>query len=411
MKWVFNNIFMPIANRLENSAIGRSLGGHPQMKYDVVKVAWTQHYRNHYYDLLKESKKKNIPFVDNFEHEKEWAAFSRLSIPAQYRANKKNLNRQVNSLFEFIAKEDPRGTNPYPPIPLESEVKRFKQLSKNAKEKLDDRLAEEVYKEGPKIAHPDGFHLQIKKSKADHPDSGFGVFVEGDCPPGTLVGIYPGSLYTNSEFHDAGMTERMYENEYLVARYDDIIIDGRDWPLRSYEAHVNLSLLDLAGGQQSHDALRKFRNPFAIGNFINHPPSGTKPNVLLYNYEFLLEEENEDFLPKELRPFIPNEMNRKYVRKFDRDLYYIDGKNIPTVIAVALRHLKNEELFLDYRLNPVKSKTPEWYTHPNIEESYRRSLEPMPQGLIEELKKEEEEWKKSRDASLAAKENNQLKKE
>jgi hypothetical protein len=32
--------------------------------------------------------------------------------------------------------------------------------------------------------------------------------------------------------------------------------------------------------------LLKFRNPFAIANYLNHPPKGGQPNVFCHGYDF-----------------------------------------------------------------------------------------------------------------------------
>lgn len=66
----------------------------------------------------------------------------------------------------------------------------------------------ESYTPGEVISHPDGFTLQIRvcwlldsrlvnlqKSRVDHPESGYGVWVEGRIIPGTVIALYPGVVY------------------------------------------------------------------------------------------------------------------------------------------------------------------------------------------------------------------------
>lgn len=44
---------------------------------------------------------------------------------------------------------------------------------------------------------------------------------------------------------------------------------------------------------------------------------------------------------------------------------------MPSAVIVALRTLKDEELYLNYRFNP-SLPYPDWYEQPDIEEAKRR---------------------------------------
>merc|ERR1712137_724680 len=98
--------------------------------------------------------------------------------------------------------------------------------------------------------------------------------------------------------------------------------------------------------------LKKFRNPFAIGNYINHPPKDTPSNVLSYAYNFDLKT-----FPEHLKPYIP------YRFAEPPKWYYGDSISGRSVALVAAKPVEEgEELFLDYRYNPA-FPYPEWY-HP-----------------------------------------------
>jgi hypothetical protein len=47
-------------------------------------------------------------------------------------------------------------------------------MSEVAKLLLDEELSRQVYKEGTMLSHPGGFKFQIRKSRIDHPKSGYG---------------------------------------------------------------------------------------------------------------------------------------------------------------------------------------------------------------------------------------------
>ena len=117
-------------------------------------------------------------------------------------------------------------------------------------------------------------------------------------------------------------------------------------------------------------------------------PAGIKPNVYACPIDFTSP------LPDELRPLLPNVRyaaaetlligtgGRRGGRTF-QDMVrasladMASSENSSTGVAlrglalVAMRELREEELYLDYRLNPLK-KYPAWYTPVDEEESRRR---------------------------------------
>merc|ERR1712130_320165 len=75
------------------------------------------------------------------------------------------------------------------------------------------------------LVHPEGFTLQIKYSSIDHPSAGFGVFVtQGQIVPGTVLGLYPGTIITPESFK---MLNK--ESEYMMTGYDGIVVDAYGW--------------------------------------------------------------------------------------------------------------------------------------------------------------------------------------
>ncbi len=103
--------------------------------------------------------------------------------------------------------------------------------------------------------------------------------------------------------------------------------------------------------------MERFRNPFAIGSFVNHPPPGTAPNVLAVPYAFGVADR-----------FVPHEVASR-----SRPLHMLDDfrETVPTLVLIAGRNVEDEELYLNYRLNPALPY-PDWYHQPFPEEAARR---------------------------------------
>jgi hypothetical protein len=98
-----------------------------------------------------------------------------------------------------------------------------------------------------------------------------------------VVAFYPGTAYFPYD-----LTEKVLDgNDYLIARYDSTVIDGRSWD-RRYALFMKRAqhLAFSAGTKINEDELRKFKNPFGIANYINHPPKGQQANVMVYSYDF-----------------------------------------------------------------------------------------------------------------------------
>ncbi|KAL4517192.1 hypothetical protein Ndes2437B_g06799 [Nannochloris sp. 'desiccata'] len=160
------------------------------------------------------------------------------------------------------------------------------------------------------------------------------------------------------------------------------------------------------------------RNPLALAHYANHPPAGTPPNVMVAAVDWrprstnLIKEkeitktttittmENQEELSCgwELRAYVPTvdfcsttsttatsstarEFGAGRKTKLDKNPSvekietHLPRRNdaAPCVALVALRNLENEELFLNYRLNPnAPGGLPDWYVPVDVEEDTRR---------------------------------------
>lgn len=86
---------------------------------------------------------------------------------------------QLNEMFKYL--EENGAQSPYPP---NSEFRNrepddlgidISTVDPKVKEELRKQWNEYVYTPGTPIRHPGGFRLQIRKSKIDHPESGYGM--------------------------------------------------------------------------------------------------------------------------------------------------------------------------------------------------------------------------------------------
>ncbi|KAG7393593.1 hypothetical protein PHYPSEUDO_007430 [Phytophthora pseudosyringae] len=163
-----------------------------------------------------------------------------------------------------------------------------------------------------------GFALNVEESSVL--GAGEGVKLRGAASIGSLVKHYLSELSNNP---------------FARARFDSVIIDAK---------------------KESS----KPRNPLAVAHKINHPPSGTPPNVLGFAFEFPPE---EPFTTKEYDELIPN----SFVQEPSR-LSMIGKRAIVHGLAfVATADIANEEeLFLNYRYNPNRP-LPEWYTSVDVD--------------------------------------------
>jgi len=152
----------------------------------------------------------------------------------------------------------------------------------------------------------------------------------------------------------------------MYGRYDGVVIDGRDWERKAFVARRLVRRLQSVGQSiKEEKQLLTFRNPFGIAQYINHPPPGVKPNVMCFGYEF------PDCFPEELKPYIPHVHAKK------PNIFFQTMVNcyMRSIVCLTTRHVKDEELFLNYRYNPV-NPYPDWYEQPDLEEAKRRWQKP-----------------------------------
>ncbi|CAD7697430.1 unnamed protein product [Ostreobium quekettii] len=152
-------------------------------------------------------------------------------------------------------------------------------------------------------------------------------------------------------------------NPYLFARFDGAVIDAKPW------GHGQLSLEHAFPEAPQTEAERDLErlqgcHPLAMGHFANHPGKGMRPNVMVAPLDL-------SFSPtmpnkhRRLRAYIPN------LTFYERGTEPRVSDDIMGAVLIALRDLRDEEVFLNYRLTPHVSR-PEWYEPVDVEEEWRR---------------------------------------
>lgn len=183
------------------------------------------------------------------------------------------------------------------------------------------------------------FHFSLNKSFSQ--THAQGVFLDyGQIKnAGQLVAIYPGTIYRRN--FDPLLLPSI-RNTFLLARKDDLIIDGRDKGLsRSIylSCHARNPVYDTTWIFKD---ISLHKNPLALGHYINHFPSNGLPNVTYYEFDFHFNHNQYDFYR-----FVPN------VRYADMDENQ-DEKGMPSAVLISLRPIQQgEELFSCY-LNVIQ---------------------------------------------------------
>jgi len=215
--------------------------------------------------------------------------------------------------------------------------------------------------------------------KSTIPSAGRGVYVDGFAPAGTLLALFPGKVWPKEHLQSASLQTQMQFSQndprhQLSMRYDDILIDSRQSP---YTVVQNL---------------------WALGHIFNHPPAPTTASSATPVDQLLSEKEKDEsdnnttnhsplqgpncvtvpinFTERmlgedldKLRDYIPNEYEvppKPWAKDaFEKDEIIMHGMGL-----VALRDVKDEELFYDYRLSPDEDdevqggkdgQYPSWY--------------------------------------------------
>lgn len=219
----------------------------------------------------------------------------------------------------------------------------------------EDEVASAAVRTKQALGARHGFSLWVGPSQAPvgegpdgKPKPTAGVYIKGRVPPGTVVGLIPGAVFNGEMMRkprDAGhlANPAFAPHRRLIPRLDESIIDVHGCPEQAKA------------------------NPYALGHLARHPPRGLVPNVMRLQIDFVGEiEAGGDGLmpfPPHLRDYIPNTWGADV--GVGQQLYggLEQGIWAKGMALIALRPLWDEELFVDWALNPFSQKQlPPWYT-------------------------------------------------
>lgn len=254
-----------------------------------------------------------------------------------------------------------------------------------------------------KLKESAGYTLEVKPSHILCEEAGQGLFLCGEADVGSVIGIYPGIIYSPAYYRNIPGYPRVdASNSYLITRYDGTIINAQPWgiggetrePWNGFSQVKQVpeipKKVDRAGDRlwrmlsKPSDTIIKSianeiierRNPLAFAHFANHPSKGHKPNVMVCPYDFPLSEDDG------MRAYIPNigfgPDEKVRMKRFGNFWFKSgslnDGDDTPivkTLLLVTTEDVSDQEIFLNYRLSNSK-KLPAWYTPVDVEEDRRR---------------------------------------
>jgi hypothetical protein len=149
------------------------------------------------------------------------------------------------------------------------------------------------------------FNLVVKSATKGIP----GVFLEGSAVPGTVLCFFPGTVFQRAEMSQ--LMQSAANSQYLMSRSDGCVVDASEY-------HPGSQALE--------------ENPLAIGHLIRHPDTADNWNVLPYSYTV-----PPDF-PHNIISLVPN--------RYYSPPSFLQTKQLKTIVFVAAKHIRNEDLFL-----------------------------------------------------------------
>eukprot|EP00762_Andalucia_godoyi_P004761 ANDGO_03559.mRNA.1 hypothetical protein SDRG_12645 len=220
-----------------------------------------------------------------------------------------------------------------------------------------------------------GFCCAVAQSDI-HPKAGLGVFAKTDgdavtIPPGTVMQIYPGMVYSAQDAKSVPFRLANGEpNLYLVGRYDGTVVDAAESSVFSSASKRALEWIreneehgeepDSVDDRSGRECGAHPNHPFAQAHRVNHPPAGRKPNVMIVPVDIPAS------FASTYAAYVPCIWYKKPYLFGDQDVL------IKTVALLSTDFIHGEdELLLNYRLNP-SLMLPDWYTPVDIDEDRRR---------------------------------------
>lgn len=224
-----------------------------------------------------------------------------------------------------------------------------------ARRQVEDMVADEACSNGT---------CSVRVDLSGIEGAGNGVWLDGVARVGQVVALFPGLVYEPKHVRDIpGYPSFGSQSDFLMSRFDGHIIDSRAWMF-----HVN-------GTMEEYNAMRRrkirsqednslqngapifneqsLKNMWAVGHMVNHPTENSSPNIMPVPV-------NWTACDHQLDACLPWAV-------------FSSSSTLKGLAFVAKREIEDEELFVDYRLNPgVMGGVPVWYHHVDQSEDLRR---------------------------------------
>mmetsp|Transcript_20398 Transcript_20398/g.42783 ORF Transcript_20398/g.42783 Transcript_20398/m.42783 type:complete len:711 (-) Transcript_20398:150-2282(-) len=245
------------------------------------------------------------------------------------------------------------------------------------------------------------YYHTLQTLKSTIPGAGRGVYLDGFAPAGTLLAFFPGKVWPKEHLASASLQTQMQlsvnPRHQLSMRYDDILIDSRKSPYTVMDnlwavGHiVNHPPKPESSGKNVEEIIPTAESNDDIGeelmdNNPRHKEYMIGPNCMTVTINFTLRmlqelqerEQHPDL--KMIQSYIPNEYElppKQWAQNAFEEKVVMHGMGL-----IALKDVKDEELFYDYRLSPdLESRGsdntkmyPAWY-HVWDEESLKNRWE------------------------------------
>jgi hypothetical protein len=185
-----------------------------------------------------------------------------------------------------------------------------------------------------------GFTLAKRPSTIKNANSG--LFVDGGAYSGQLLGYFPGLTNMPEHLKKAGALDLFKDDpkHLILSRYDEVILDSRAYADKLHET-----------------------NPYALCHMANHPARSVKPNVVQLMLDFPSD------IDHDVEHLIPNKYAKPPTLLGTPDR----SACMYGMCLIALRDVKNEELFVNYRFPPkFKENWPNWYTPVETDDGEKR---------------------------------------
>mmetsp|Transcript_15581 Transcript_15581/g.28318 ORF Transcript_15581/g.28318 Transcript_15581/m.28318 type:complete len:303 (+) Transcript_15581:1150-2058(+) len=213
----------------------------------------------------------------------------------------------------------------------------------------------------PALLDAIGHTLHVEKSSIPHPESGEGVFIqaEKDITPGTIIGLVPGIIYAKSEAERKAPKIFTHNTELPYLNSGNYQLNFEDplfFPDYHFGKSIEKSLRD-DNAEKPVEIPGHWVNPYAVGQFVNHPPQGSCPNVAFVDIQV-----PASFFPYTLMRYFPYSFYADIPRGWRKHqrVYQAVG-----LVAIEPISKGRTELFINYSSDRFADQfEPEWLATP-----------------------------------------------